>query len=212
MTWGALTIFDPTVSLVVYPERKENTLMSIVWDVHGKKEIANVFGGSWPKWSPDGNRLLIVADQDAQLHRRFNEIFIITSQGEVIRSTFFESNFENHQISLPVWSPNSRYIAFWLSTVLPVRTARLAVLDTETSIVDLYCKEFDPFPFRFGEDVTLGYAYNQVNVAPLIWSPDSQHLLMEDYKQFTSSTYLLDLKEHNMTIIVEGARPISWMK
>ena len=210
--WGALTIFDPTASLVVYPELKENTLTSIVWDVHGEKEIANIVGGEWPKWSPNRNRLLIVADQDAQLHRRFNEIFLVTPQGEVTRSTFFKDNFENSKISTPVWSHNGRYIAFWLSTVLPVKTARLAVLDTETSTVDLYCKEVDPFPYRMGENNTLGYAYYQVNSAPPIWSPDSKYLLIEDYQEFRSSTYLFVLQSHSITRIADNTRPVGWMK
>src|SRR6266498_1008279 len=51
--WKALTIFDPSASFVVYPERKENEIISILWDMRNKKEIARITGLSkWPKWAP----------------------------------------------------------------------------------------------------------------------------------------------------------------
>jgi hypothetical protein len=212
VSWGALTIFDPTASFVIYPQRKGNDLFSILWDIRANREVAHIFGGSWPKWAPDGNRWLIVADPDTQLPRRFNEIFIVTTKGEVVRSTFFKDNLENDLISMPVWSPNSRYVAFWLSVVVPVESARLAVLDTETSTIELYCKEVNPFPYRFGEHNTLGYAYYQVNAASPIWSPDNQYLLIEDYQDFTSDTYLFDIQNHAITQITEGTRPVGWMR
>ncbi len=211
-SWGALTIFDPTASLVVYPQSEGSNLIAVLWDLSTKEKITSIVGGNWPRWSPDGKRLLIVADQNGQLHRRFNEIFIITLEGKITRLTFLKDHFENDQIDLPVWSPDGRYVAFWLSTILPVKTSKLAILDTETSMVDLYCKEIDPFPFRFGEDVTLGYSYYQINAAPPIWSPDSKYLLVEDNQQFISNTYLIDLQNHTLTRIAAGARPIGWLR
>jgi hypothetical protein len=210
--WGALTIFDPTASFVAYPERKDNEILSVLWDVQNNREIARVAGGSWLRWSLDGSRLLVVVDYESKLHETHDEIFLIDSQGNVLRSTFFKDYLENNQINLPAWSPDGRYVAFWLSAVLPVKTAQLAILDTETATVDLYCNEMAPFPFRFGDYSTLGYAYYQVNSALPIWSPDSKYLLIENYQQFTSSTYLFDLERHAVTKIADNSRPISWMK
>jgi Tol biopolymer transport system component len=181
--------------------------------VDNSKEIARIVGDYQPRWSPDGKKLLIVANyQSAPTDFDHDEIFLVNPDGNETRVTFFKDNFERNSISLPVWSPDSRYVAFWLSTSMPNEMGSLAVLDNATSTVDLYCNEFAPFPFRFGSDITLGYAYDQVNSAPPIWSPDSQYLLVENYEQFTSSTYLFDLKSHTITKVTDDARPVSWLK
>ncbi|WKZ38508.1 MAG: hypothetical protein QY328_09610 [Anaerolineales bacterium] len=214
VVWGALTIFDPTASLVVYPERNGNEITSVVWDVDNKKEIASITGVSkWPRWASQGSKLLIVVDnRSTSTDVGHEEIFLAKPDGEVTRSTFFKEHFEHNILNLPVWSPNGRHVAFWLSTNVPIEIARLAVLDTETLTVDLYCNEVNPFPYRMAEHNTLGYSYYQVNAAPPIWSPDSQYLLVENYQDFTSNTYLFDLKNHAITQIAEGARPVGWMK
>ncbi len=212
ISWGAITIFNPTLSLVVYPELKGNELSSVIWDVKRGKEIDKVVDGNFPRWSPDGNQLMITVKYEPKLHELHDEIFLVRMNGDLIRYTYFKEYFENDNINLPVWSPDGRYIAFWLSDAIPVKSAKLAILDTETSIVQLYCEEFDPFPFRFGEDITLGYSDIQVNAAPPIWSPDSHYLLIEDYQNFASNTYIFDLQNHAITQIAENARPVSWMK
>lgn len=210
--WRALTIFDPTASFVIYPERKGNEIVSNLWDARNNKKIASITGLSkWPRWSPDGSQFLIVVDDRSMpTDSGHEEILLAKPNGEVTRSTFFKAHFEHNLIDLAIWSPNGRYIAFWQRTNLS--TARLAVLDTETSVVDLYCKEVDPFPYRMGEHNTLGYSYYQINAAPLIWSPDSKNLLIEEYQNFMSNTYLLDLENHAITQIAESARPVGWLK
>jgi hypothetical protein len=211
--WGALTIFDPTVSFVIYPKRDGLELISVLWDIHNNKEIASVVGGKWPRWSIDGKRLLTIEDyKSTPVDVDHDEIILIKPEGDVTRATLFKNYLEHDIINLPVWSPDGRYVAFWLSTNVPSETANLAVLDTETSTVDLYCEEVDPFPYRMGENNTLGYAYYQVNSAHPIWSPDNKYLLIENYQEFKSSTYLIDLQSHSITRIADDARPVGWLK
>jgi hypothetical protein len=219
--WGALTIFDPTASYVLYPIRPEgNEVISVLWDVHNNKEIVRIAGGQWPiwaRWSPDGKQLLLVIDlESTPAGLEHHEIFLMNLQGELIQSTFFNDQFERDLIASPVWSPNGRYVAFWLGIDLPFRSARLAVLDIETSVIALHCKEFNPYPFRFGSlpstPNVLGYADVQVNSAPPIWSPDGKYLLIEDYRDFKSSTYLLDFSSRSIIKIAEGARPVGWLQ
>jgi len=93
----------------------------------------------------------------------------------------------------------------------PFQTAKLGVLDTETLTVDLFCKEMNPRPFRFG-DYKLGFEEARVNGAIPIWSPDSKYLLIEDQVDFESSTYLFDLQNDTVTKIAEKARPVGWLK
>lgn len=210
--WGAQMIFNPTLSKVVYAELQKNFLTAVLWDIENNREVARITEGGLPRWSPDGKRLLLVVENDPQQHRVSDEIYTVSGQGEVNQATFLTDNLKASIINLPVWSPDGRYIAFWLSSDLPIHVAKLAVLDTETSSIDMYCKEFNPFPFRFGEDNTLGYAYNQVNAAVPIWSPDSQYLLIEDYSNFTSNSYMFDLKYRAVTHIAEQTRPVGWLK
>jgi len=211
--WGALTIFDPTSTLALYPKIEENEVTSVLWNVRNNMEMGSISSGKWPRWSPDRKRLFIVADdKSTPVDVGHDEIVLIKSEGDATRATLFRNHLEHDIINLPVWSPNSRYVAFWLSTSVPIKTAKLAVLDTETSTVDLYCKEVDPFPYRMGENNTLGYAYYQVNSAPPIWSPDNKYLLIEDYQEFRSSTYLFDLQSHSITKIADDARPVGWLK
>jgi hypothetical protein len=211
--WGALTIFDPTVSFVIYPKRDGLELLSALWDIHNNKEITGVVGDKWPRWSIDGKRLLTIKDYKATpVDVDHDEIILVKPEGDITRATFFKDHLEHDIINLPVWSPNSRYVAFWLSTSVPIKTANLAVLDTETSTVDLYCNELVPYPFRFGDYNTLGYSDIQVNAASPIWSPDSKYLLVENYQQSTSSTFLFDLRNHTIRKLVDNARPVGWLK
>lgn len=211
VVWGALTIFNPTLSRVLYPKYEENKIAPVLWDVDNNKEIARITGNYQPKWSPDGEQLLIVANYKPTDFDH-EDIFLVKLDGSETRVTFFKDHLERNSIHLPAWSPDGRHVAFWLSTDMPIETARLAVLNIATSTVDIYCNELIPFPFRFGDYNTLGYAYDQVNSAPPIWSPDSRYLLIENYEQGTSSTYLFDLNNHTITRIAENARPVSWLK
>lgn len=211
--WGAITIFNPTTSLVLYPEKENNDgrIVSVLWNLKKNEELARIDGGSWPRWSPNGNQLLLISDIERVLHESHDEIFIINSQGDITRVTYFTEYYNNARIDLPVWSPNSRYIAFWLSTSLPSESAMLAVLDIETLNVDVFCNEINPFPSRFGDYQLLGYANNQINSVRPVWSPDSNYLLIEDYKG-SSNTFLFDLQNHTIIKIVDNARPVGWLK
>jgi hypothetical protein len=210
--WGAITIFDPTISLVLYPEQEnDGRIVSVLWNLKKSEELARFDGGSWPRWSPNGNQLLLISDNERVLHETHDEIFIINSLGDITRATYFTEYYNNTRIDLPVWSPNNRYIAFWLSTSLPSESAKLAVLDIETLNVDLFCNEINPFPSRFGDYLHLGYANNQINSVRPIWSPDSNYLLIEDYKG-SSNTFLFDLQNRTIIKIADNVRPVGWLK
>lgn len=207
--WGALTVFDPTSSRVLYLKVEGQEYESVLWNIYSNKEIAQFDGGKWPKWSPSGNQLAIVIEDKSIISE---ELFSIDKQGTMTQFTSLKEYFKDVQIHFPVWSPNERYIAFWLSTSFPVETAQLAILDTETLNIDVFCYPINPYPFRFGDYLTLGYSYYQINSAIPIWSPDSNFLLVEDNKDSVITTYLFDLQNHTMTKLVDNARPVSWLK
>lgn len=214
VTWGALTIFNPARSHVVYPERERDVgqIISILWDLKKNEEIARIANGNWPIWSPEGNRLLLIVDVDKIRHEWRDEIYIINFSGDISRVTFFEEHFDDVLISLPAWSPNGRYVSFWIHPELSYRTANLAVLDIETLTVDLFCNEINPFPWRFGEDWTLHYANFQINSVRPIWSPDSKYVLIENNESGISSAFLFDLENHAISQITLDARPVAWLR
>lgn len=218
VTWGAITIFSPTTSLVVYPKRENDVgrVISILWDLEETEEVTRIVNGEWPIWSPDGNQLLMVADVEPLLHEWHDEIYLIDSSGDISRVTFFGEHFDNVSIDLPAWSPSGRHVAFWLSTSLSLQTAKLAVLDTETLVVDLFCNEINPFPWRFSSHLNLGYGDMQINSAQPIWSPDSRYLLIEDsmsgYSLQYNHAYLFDLENYIITQLSTSARSVAWLK
>ena len=113
-------------------------------------------------------------DTDPKALRVRDEIFLVDLNGDIKQSTYLPNKYAG-KISFPTWSPDGQYIAFWVSTdYIHIQSGNLAILDTLTSRVTLYCLQANPFPFRFGEDYRLGYQSTQVNGAPPIWSPDSK--------------------------------------
>lgn len=213
--WGSQTLFNPEATMVLYPVRQSDPskLFTVLWNVKENKEVARIAGGGWARWSPDGSRFLLETDVENSLLENRNEILLVNTSGEKSRATFFTEYYDKVWIEQPVWSPDSRYIAFWLITTgYPFETAKLGVLDTETVKVDLLCKDINPRPFRFGDPYELGYAEIQVNSAVPIWSPDSNYLLIEDHDDFGSNTYLYDLRKDTITKIADQARPVSWLK
>ena len=214
--WGSTTLFNTDATLVLYPEYQlePSGLYSILWSLEENKEVARIAGGGMAKWAPNGSLLLLAVDLGKDYSEDHDEIFLITASGELSQVTFFFEYYQendDYSFTLPSWSPDNDKIAFWIITQAPVETAQLAVLDLETSIVDLFCKKINPYPDHFasGFNSSLGYYVEvQMNSANPIWSPDSRYLLIED----EGDTLLFDTHIFTVSKIAENARPVGWLK
>lgn len=214
--WGSQILFNPEATLALYPVLPSGTnqVYSVLWSIKENKEVARIAGSGWVRWSPDGRRFLLIDDAEDAGGGRRNEIFLINAAGLQYRATFFTEDYERSSIILPIWSPDGRYVAFWLVREYPIKTAQLGVLDTEALTVDLFCKEIDPYPIwrDMTIDAELGYVSARLDTAIPIWSPDSKYLLIEDNNGIESSTYLYDLHNFTTTKIADKARPVGWLR
>lgn len=214
--WGASTIFDSTLSFVVYPIYKNSEMHYVLWDINKAKQIASVkeSGHSfWPKWSPDSKQVAVVQNTK-EMYGELNEIYLLNTVGGVQQATAFQDVFPYTSIHIPVWSPDGRYLAFLMSNSYPYDFARLVILDVQTGKLDLYCHTVDPYPQRGGDPMRLGYVDVQKNVSIPIWSPDGKYILLEDWQlqDGTSKTYLVDRENHQIWLFSSNARPAGWLK
>ncbi len=125
-SWGSQILFNPKANTVLYPIRKHNPeeIYTVLWNSKENNEIARIAASQWARWSPDGNRFLLVAEVNEKYFSGQNELFLINSSGEQSRATFLSVYFEQVLIDQPVWAPNNRYIAFWLSIYPKIMLSR----------------------------------------------------------------------------------------
>jgi len=104
------------------------------------------------------------------------------------------------------WSPDERYVAFWLNIDVPpdhrqkFGQQNLAVLDTHTLQVTNYCLPGDFSTSRA-----------RLVSAP-IWSPDGRQLLVENrYAEKVSRVIWVDVTENVAAQIADNMEPIGWM-
>jgi len=211
------TIYDSTLSRVIYPSTIGENGAFVLWNIKDNEEIVNFSGaglityGGTPKWSPDGQRFAINnAITTTLLEGEVpEELFSVSKDGEVIRLTYLTEYYSETSIGQFNWSPNGQYIAFWLrakpssypnpySDPGPNPTQRLAILDIAKHEVTNLC-----IP---GGDVDTS----------LVWSPDSQQIVVENYYDphfpGRSHVYLVDLTQGFAVTIAEDALPTGWME
>jgi len=214
-SWGAPMSFNPDGTIVMYHEHDYDIYQdySIFWDLEKNKLIVRTTADDWARWSPDGRLMLLVVDVNEDVVEVNREIFLFNElTGEITQISFFKEHYEELFIYSPVWSPDNRFIAFWMKADRLADTANLAVLDTETLTVKIFHYEIAPWPYRFGVIERLLFQEIQVNSTSPIWSPDSQYLLIEDYEKGKSDTLLVDLQNHEIIKIADQARPVAWLK
>jgi hypothetical protein len=212
------TVPDPTLSFIVYQGANGK---SVLWNRKDKKEIGffqnslNYYMNK-PVWSPDGSMFLennIVSGDGVKEDFSFTELFSMNRRGEIRQLTHLSSRFSNSYIDDYLWSPNMRYISFWLnseptSIQNPTGTGHsLAVLDMESGKVTDYCIESTDIVKIPNGGTLMGPFEN-----PAIWSPDSQKFLV-----FVSNgkdkgmTVLVNIVEGYAAKITEDMLPIGWL-
>jgi len=171
------TAYDPTLKLVAYASESRDQQSVVLWDIKMNREIARIQAaigfGSGPVWSSDGSQFII--DSLAKIpeprnwteeERLSEEIFSVSRTGEITRLTYLTDQFKEVSIGGYVWSPDGSHIAFNVFTKPNVEESdlipgsRLAILDTRTKQVTVYCIHSYPVASR------------------LFWSPNGQQILV----------------------------------
>lgn len=196
-------LFDPSVSRAIYKngdilllDMDTKQIIAEIRDEYDRTPIA--------AWTLDGNEVAVIgATQLGQyLGQSGDDIFGISRDGQVTQLTHLTENygigFTIHSLS---WSPDSRYIAFWMwHSEIP--NWRLALLDMTTRKITDYCIETDPY-------ASSGQVLREVS-AP-IWSPDGKQIIVEHRNNDSASVILLDVGQNIAFQIAQDKVPMGWM-
>jgi hypothetical protein len=200
--WPASTVFHPTLPLVAYIAFGSGQSLDIrLWDFSISAELGRlepfVYGWDPPKWSPDGQMLIVEnrLDHLADTRQEQDDFFAISPSGAATRLTQFADEFPVFSLGPFQWSPNGKTIAFLYRDTQLGGPNSLAILDPLTlTTVDL-CIEAD-------------YGPNSI-----VWSPSSRQLLVKQSNngRENSKVVLVDLDEQYAAPIASGFEPIAWL-
>ncbi len=201
--WGSKAVYDPSLTRVAYlRDSMTEGLGVVLWDLQAKQELWHLNHSeiirNQPKWSPNGKQLAIAAPITDEWYHY--ELFAVSRDGQAMPLTNLTAAYPVAVIGNFSWSPDGRYIAFWLdnrqTTEQVYQGEYLLVLDTTARQVTDYC-----IPGN-----VMGGA------APPIWSPNSQQLIVENfYEANVSRVVLVDIVQNFAAQIAEDLEPVGWM-
>ena len=196
-------VYDPSLTLVVYPETIDGQWNIVLWDREAMKAIAKlkVLGEfqHTPLWSPDGQQFAIAAiDQIGKQPGQWTEDwFSVSRQGQIQQLTHFGNHFDLLQIGAGNWSPNGQLLAFWLTAKPSACEGQvLAILEIETQQTTDYC--------------VLGSVAQ--DAPPPVWSLDSQYIAVQNrFGANASRVILVDVAQSWAAQICENVQPAGWL-
>jgi hypothetical protein len=192
-------IYSPDLALLAYlrTPQENRPLAFVLRDIKSGQDLWTISHKemlySTPSWSPDGNLLAIpipVNDAGTQF-----ELFAIGREGKATQLTHLANVHPKVIAKDPIWSPNGRYIAFWVNThdsdEGSASSSQLAIFDIQTQHVTEYCLE--------------GYYAH--------WSLDGRQIAfhsksMDDDKRHI---FLLDLNRNIVYDVAKDAYVAGWM-
>lgn len=182
--------YDPTMTRVIYPGMGQTT--ALLRDLQSGGIITSLnqdIGG--PEWSPDGKQLVAVVRYGSSA-----DLYLLSRDGQLTQATFMRNQFSEVIISdLLSWSPDGRYVAFWLTTnTEKTPNARLAVLNTQTRIVTDYC--------------LTGLSSSGLGISNIVWAPNGKQLVVEDDQH---QMVVVDFEKEIAAPFGKNMSPDGWM-
>jgi dipeptidyl aminopeptidase/acylaminoacyl peptidase len=222
--WGGWNgvVYDPMLKFAIYPHTvgtTDQTYTYALWDLTKQKLVAsleNIFTNfparnfyPMPRWSPDGSHFVFVGgvfplDPSSDIYKL--ELYQVDRGGQAEQLTHLSGDVYIWDSSLS-WSPDGRYIAFFIGPPLGAATqkAQVAVLDTVTLDVTKYCISISFHGFDGG-------VYGTGFPPPPIWSPDSKQFLVEDwYQKEHRHTILVDIVHGSAAQLADDMEPMAWL-
>jgi hypothetical protein len=205
------TVYDPTLSRVVYPKGyfpatavlwNHLPAAVVLWSLETNEVLAyfedDDYWGQFPKWSRDGDQLAIIGIDFSQTEIK-QELFIVSRDGEKRQLTNLAGAYSGARISDYSWSPDGRSIAFWVDRI--EYSSRigyyLMVIDVATGEMTNYC--------------VFGGSEHTRPEAP-IWSPSGEQLAVEYMRDDGSAAInVVDLIDGYAARILEDYRLLGWM-
>ena len=204
--WWGLTMFDPTLTRVVYLEASGPGYIPLtLWNVKGHFPLVTLKYGfpisypPVPRWSQDGSSFIVegyIEETDEY------ELFQVSRDGEVEQMTSL-SAYQDAYLTDYSWSPDGQFVAAWLTTpqLSEVKEAELIILDMTTKLVSHTCLRI-----KHG-----GEGYGSDPPAP-IWSPDGKQLVFTEwYEKDHRRVILVDIVDRTVKEIAQDMEPKGWM-
>jgi hypothetical protein len=203
-------LFDFTMDEVLYAAKDGK--ISLV-DMKTKKVLGTVDNKFAPyptaAWSPDNSKIVVIGSISLSTNESEAgyDLFTITRDGQVKRLTRLTDHYGKlFNISAKSglnWSPDGRFIAFWLSNPQnPKLDWQLAVVDTTTGKTTNYC-----IPSHISSKLI---SRNQLP-APM-WSQDGTQLLVEHrYDIDNTQVVVLDIAKKTAVHVMYNMYPAAWL-
>jgi len=205
--WPSITIYSPSLTELLYVAKEGDSFKPgysklVLWNIEDKQAVTEVmeFGYSIvpPVWNSKGDGALFVKSVEGyDPPVAHDELFFLSSAGEIRQLTHLIDNFEYARILNYSLSPDEKYLAMVLETrLLEGRELerKLLILD----MLSLQVKDLCLSPDRF---------------TPLIWSPDEYKLTMSQSLQTGNlRTIVVDTINESGFEIVENFRPRGWLR
>lgn len=213
--WGSFNqsraIFNPTFNMVLYPSDGRIILLDLSNSQIAMSIPDRIGGiGSQPVWSPDGSQFVIDIDSANFSSSPKNEgrnIYLISLDGQIVKYTSI-NNPDNDNFVDYSWSPDGKFIAFWL---------KVGEVDIEKVIYNLYDLAILDINRRQVTDYCIP-AYNSglFPINPPVWSPDGHYLVVASRSNPTldhpqAAAILVDPFNHWAYSIAQNFVPAGWM-
>ncbi len=204
-----IVVFDPALERAVYKNTNDTVTL---YDLPNKKVLAEVDNHLKPSviaaWAPDGSQAAVVGTivLPSRPTDESDDLFGMTREGQVKQLTHLTDHYgklvDFSKAGLS-WSPDSRSIAFWISSPQnEYESWTLAVYDSTTQKTTNYCISND-----------FESALNSTHyLLPPAWSADGKQLLVENrYDKTSSRALILDLETKNAYQIAKNMYPAGWL-
>lgn len=197
MSWEHAIIYSPNLKQAVYLGSPADIVLINTDSFSEIKRISpSPVSEAVPEWHPNGKEF-VIAYADIFINWKI-ELYRINSEGEMKQLTNLSNHYKDSRFQGYKWSPNGRYLAFWLET-MPIENPGIfefGILDTNTGMVKNSCIQ----------GVTRGYPR-------FFWSPNSDYLLIGRYlgnEVLIPNVILFNIKENSVTDIGNNLFPIGW--
>lgn len=209
------TVYNSTLDRVVYlrADSADADFHFVLWDMDKQRSLVDfgvVIGSRViPRWSPDGEKVAMVPTlirSDIREAWPADDLYIVNRDGVLEKITDLSNYYPWFYIGEFSWSPDGKNIAFWLSTWTErpktygdlIADQYLAIVNTKNNDLSVYC--ISGMPHGLGR------------VAPPVWSPDGQQLLVESpLPDEHSEVVFFDLNRRVIATIGQDMIPVGWM-
>lgn len=198
------TVYDPTLTRVVYAKSTFERQDYVLWDIEGKRALVSLGADTRvePVWSPDSSAFIVFTLNGLTLVGKDGIIQKTIDINNMVPATF-DKTYSARNFS---WSPDGNRVAFWL-----VRRSQTGNDENYTLVYwDISSGNLIDTCIDQGEEL-LGWG----NFKPrLVWSPSGDQIAVyANYREIqkTWDVIIADVEQKSAVKIAENLYPVGWM-